>query len=131
MFGFGWLKKIFKRSSDKGEPVIFAPPPDRSPGEQALIDWGVDYIKKKDGTLIVPGNLNVSKRDMTELPDLSNVIVQGNFSCLHNKLTSLKGAPKSFVSLVSDFGVFWEGKVPDNLRNPPPAQKPANGDFSL
>lgn len=132
MKGFGWVKKIFKRSADKGEGIVIPEHRDRSPGEQALIDWGVEYFKKKDGTLIVPGNLNVSNRDMTELPDLSDVVVQGNFSCMHNPLKSLKGAPRGFTSLLSDFGVFWEGHVPENLRNPPKhAPKPANGDFSL
>ncbi len=132
MWGIDWLKKKFKRSSDKVKEIVvseYVPP---SPGEIALINWGVEFHKLKDGTLLVPGNLNVSNRDMKELPDLSNVVVDGNFSCLHNPLTSLKGAPKGFKSLVSDFGVFWEGHIPENLRNPPQHQpKPANGDFSL
>src|SRR5436309_823171 len=96
MKGFGWIKKIFNRKGDKKPDLVIPEHKGRSPGEQALIDWGVEYIKRKDGTLIVPGNLNVSNRDMAELPDLTNVVVEGNFSCLHNHLTSLKGAPKSF-----------------------------------
>lgn len=132
MKGFGWIRKIFNRKGDKQPDIVIPEHKGRSPGEQALIDWGVEYVKRKDGTLMVSGNLNVSNRDMTELPDLSDVVVEGNFSCLHNRLTSLKGAPKGFTSLISDFGVFWEGHVPDNLRNPPPrGPKPANGEFSL
>jgi hypothetical protein len=127
---FGWLKKIFKRSSKKVRDVIVTPDP-VTPGEQALIDWHVEYLKRKDGTLLVPGNLNISNRGLKELPDLSNVVVQGNFSCLKNDLTSLKGAPRMFSSLVSDFGVFWEGHVPDHLRQPPPRKTPIAGTFDL
>lgn len=131
MKGFGWIKKIFNRKG-KQPDIVIPEHKGRSAGEQALIDWNVEFIKKKDGTLFVPGNLNVSNRDMTELPDLTNVVVEGNFSCLHNHLTSLKGAPKGFRALMSDFGVFWDGSIPDNLRNPPPrGPKPSNGEFSL
>jgi hypothetical protein len=132
MKGFGWLKKIFRRGADKDEPIVIPEHKKIPDGEQALVNWGVDYIKRKDGTLFVPGNLNVSNRDMTELPDLSNVVVEGNFSCMHNRLTSLKGAPRGFSALMSDFGVFWEGRIPENLRNPPAhGPKPGNGEFSL
>lgn len=31
---------------------------------------------------------------MERLPDLSNVIVKGNFKCSYNPLRSLKGSPK-------------------------------------
>lgn len=89
---FGWLKKIFKRSSQKVEEVI-APPPPPSASEQTLIDLKVNYKKLDDGRLYVPGNLNISNKDLTVLPDLSNVVVEGNFSCVKNHLTSLQGAP--------------------------------------
>jgi hypothetical protein len=133
---FGWVKKIkdkFTRSSKKVKDVIVPPPPVLSAGEQALIGWKVDYVKQKDGTLVVPGNLNVSNLGLTQLPDLSDVVVQGNFSCLKNNLTSLKGAPRMFGALMSDFGVFWEGHIPDDLRNPPQKPKPAAnpGSFDL
>ena len=127
---FGWLKKIFKRSSEKVHDVIVTPDP-VSPGEQALINWHIEYRKRRDGTLFVPGNLNVSNKGLQELPDLSNVVVGGNFSCLHNPLTSLKGAPRMFTALMSDFGVFWEGNVRENLRNPPPRKFQAGGSFDL
>ncbi len=38
--------------------------------------------------------VDLSKRDLTELPDFSKVIVKGFFDCSINQLTSLKGAPK-------------------------------------
>lgn len=44
--------------------------------------------------LICKGNLDLSGIGLTELPDLSNITVEGNFFCFRNELTSLKGAPK-------------------------------------
>ena len=125
---FGWVKKLFNRSSKKVQDIIKPEP--ISLCEQNLKSWGIEYYKQKDGLLVVPGNLNISNRDLTELPDFSTVVVKGNFSCLHNKLTSLKGAPRMFASLVSDFGIFWEGNIPQHLRQPPPP-KPASGSFQL
>ncbi|MEZ0225571.1 MAG: hypothetical protein ACAH83_13530 [Alphaproteobacteria bacterium] len=125
---FGWVKKLFNRSSKKVQDIIKPEP--ISLCEQNLKSWGIEYYKQKDGLLVVPGNLNISNRDLTELPDFSTVVVKGNFSCLHNHLTSLKGAPRMFASLVSDFGIFWEGNIPQHLRQPPPP-KPASGSFQL
>ena len=42
--------------------------------------------------------VDLSKRDLTELPDFSKVIVKGFFDCSINQLTSLKGAPKKVTS---------------------------------
>jgi hypothetical protein len=127
---FGWLKKIFKRSSKKVEEVI-APPPLPVKSEQALIDLKISYRKLDDGRLYVPGNLNISNKDLTALPDLTNVVVEGNFSCVKNHLTSLKGAPQMFQACVSDFGVFVHGGIPDHLRNPPENKHRNAGAFKL
>lgn len=43
---------------------------------------------------IIKGNLDLSGMGLTTLPDLSDVVVEGDFNCSDNKLTSLKGAPK-------------------------------------
>ena len=43
---------------------------------------------------VIEGNLDISGKGLTELPDLSDVVVKGNFLCYGNQLTSLKGAPK-------------------------------------
>ncbi len=43
---------------------------------------------------VIKGDINLSRRDLTELPDLSKVIVEGGFYCVYNQLTSLKGAPQ-------------------------------------
>ena len=40
------------------------------------------------------GDLDLSNMGLTELPDMSTVTILGNFSCDHNQLTSLTGAPE-------------------------------------
>ena len=67
----------------------------RSEAEQVLKEWGVPYQKQPDGTLLVPGDLNISNKGLTRLPGLSCVSVTGDFSCATNQLTSLEGAPQS------------------------------------
>ena len=42
----------------------------------------------------ITGSIDLSGRGLTELPDLSKVVVKGNFNCSGNHLTSLEGAPK-------------------------------------
>ena len=43
---------------------------------------------------VIKGSLDLINKNLTELPDLSDVVVKGNFSCSSNHLTSLEGAPK-------------------------------------
>jgi len=62
--------------------------------EQYLQGLSCTYQKRSDGTLVVMGDLDISARSLTELPDLADVVVQGNFICRYNKLTSLKGSPQ-------------------------------------
>jgi len=64
-----------------------------SEAEQALKSWGIEYAKQPDGSILVPGDLDISGRGLTKLPNLSSVKVVGNFSCSNNQLTSLEGAP--------------------------------------
>ncbi len=44
---------------------------------------------------VVEGDLDFSGQGLTELPDLSGVIVKGDFDCYNNQLTSLEGAPQT------------------------------------
>jgi hypothetical protein len=112
-----------------------------SEAELALQKWRVLYKKKKDGTLVTSMGIDLFDKGLTTLPDLSRVIVQGDFICFNNnleslkgspavvsgdfycfnnKLTSLEGAPKKFRSIKSDFGVFssWD-EIPEELRVSP------------
>ena len=50
---------------------------------------------------VIKGDVVLSKKHMTKLPDLSEVTVEGNFDCSGNNIKSLKGAPK-YVG-----GNFW------------------------
>ena len=43
---------------------------------------------------VIKGTLALNYKDLTELPDLSEVVIEGSFICYCNQLTSLKGAPK-------------------------------------
>ena len=43
---------------------------------------------------VIDGNLDLSGMELEELPDLSDVTVTGSFKCAHNRLRSLKGAPR-------------------------------------
>ena len=61
--------------------------------EQALLDWDIDYTKRDDGVIIVEGDIHIPRKGLTKLPDLSKVIVKGDFWCHENKLTSLEGCP--------------------------------------
>ena len=77
------MKNPFKKAS--------APP--LSEAEQALKSWGIKYKKQPDGSILILGNLDLSNKGLTKLPDLSSVTVGGNFYCHDNQLTSLEGAP--------------------------------------
>ncbi len=63
--------------------------------ERALMQYSVMYTEKADGTLYVPGDLDLSGRQLHRLPNLLPVAVAGNFYCYNNFLTSLEGAPHS------------------------------------
>lgn len=52
-----------------------------------LYDLPKDFVEFK-------GNLDLFERGIKELPDLSNVVIKGNFDIAQNELTSLKGFPK-------------------------------------
>jgi hypothetical protein len=71
-----------------------------SEGEQALKSWGVKYKRRRDGSLYVPGNLDIAGKGLAALPDLSAVTVGGDFACQGNRLTSLKNAPQSVAGNV-------------------------------
>ncbi|MBR4931917.1 MAG: hypothetical protein IKZ02_02695 [Alphaproteobacteria bacterium] len=48
----------------------------------------------KNEEFIFNGDIDLSHSNSTKLPDLSNVILEGNFNCSCNQLFSLKGTPK-------------------------------------
>ncbi|MEZ0262688.1 MAG: hypothetical protein ACAH80_16910 [Alphaproteobacteria bacterium] len=62
--------------------------------ERALKRYEIEYKKLPGGRIIVPGDIQLNMENLKELPDFTDVIVMGNFECMCNQLTSLKGAPK-------------------------------------
>ncbi len=69
--------------------------------EEALHSLGCAFTRRSDGVYVVPHDIKIGYSGITELPDLSNVIVKGNFTCPNNLLTSLKGCPREVE------GDFW------------------------
>ena len=65
-----------------------------SEAEKALTTWGIAFEKETDGKIRVPGNLDIAGHELTNLPDLSDVVVEGDYCCGYNYLTSLKGSPR-------------------------------------
>jgi hypothetical protein len=82
-------------------PFNTASTPQLSEVERALQEWKIAYTKRPDGTIFVPGSIDLNVKGLTTLPDLSQVVVQGDFCCANNQLTSLAGAPTSVG------GEFW------------------------
>jgi hypothetical protein len=66
-----------------------------SEAEGALKSWGIEYAKQTDGSILVPGNLDISGKGLAKLPNLASVKVSGYFYCHSNQLTSLEGAPQT------------------------------------
>ena len=63
--------------------------------EEYFKRYGIAYGRVKGtGELGVARDLNISYRDPALLPDFSDVVVLGNFSCANAKLTSLERCPK-------------------------------------
>ena len=52
-----------------------------------------NYTINEDGSIDVDGNVDLSNRNLTELP-LTFGRVTSHFNCSYNKLTTLKGSPK-------------------------------------
>ncbi len=64
--------------------------------KEFLGKMGIDYTENtKTGEITVDGNLNISYRKLKKLPNLTMVIVKGDFLCSDNQLTSLVGSPQS------------------------------------
>ena len=83
-------------------PETSPEPEQLSPTEEFLRDTGHVWTHRWDGMIVVMG-LDLGKDNMEKcgkwplkaLPDLTSVIVEGEFRCSDNELTSLKGCPKT------------------------------------
>jgi len=61
-------------------------------GVSALAALGIGY-EIIDGDIVVMDRIDLSGRGLTRLPDLSGIVVIGDFLCNGNKLESLAGCP--------------------------------------
>ena len=71
--------------------------------EEALNAWRIPFTRQPNGTLLVPGDLNLAQKQLEKLPDLSCVEVTGAFDCSYNYLSTLEGAPFRMHSLICAF----------------------------
>lgn len=86
--------------------------------ESVLRSLGVNYSIRPDGKYLVDGDLDVSDRNLNELPDLCRVIVFGKFICSGNNLKTLSHAPREALEYITDFGQFlWWLRIPPELRD--------------
>jgi hypothetical protein len=86
--------------------------------ESVLRTLRVIYSVRSDGKYIVDGNLDISGRNLDELPDLRQVIVFGKFICTENNLKTLSRAPREALEYITDFGQFlWWQRIPKELRD--------------
>jgi hypothetical protein len=83
---------MFGLFNKKAKVTAPATPDPNDPVERAGID--VEHSQRSDGVWVIHGDVDISQRSLSELPDLSSVEVEGGFYCAGNHLTSLKGAPK-------------------------------------
>ena len=84
-----------------------------------------DLYDLPDG-FVIKGDLDLSGKGLTKLPDLSKVIVEGSFRCQNNQLTSLQGAPQEVGGKIKvDINIsaqysFNDGEIKlDDLKNSP------------
>ncbi len=61
--------------------------------EDVLKIVGADYSVGKNGMLKVHGHLPLGHLDLKKLPNMSDVVVEGNFACHDNQISNLEGAP--------------------------------------
>lgn len=65
-----------------------------SPATVALDSLNIPFVTLPDGTIYVPGDIDLSFKGLTALPPLHNVHAGSNFFCQGNQLTTLDGAPQ-------------------------------------
>ena len=94
------LQKSFARA--RGVTQQFRPAPVRGGADSAPAPQSIEDLLRElevpfeitPSGIIALGNVNLSDRGLTQLPDMTNVTVQGVFSCSRNQLTDLQGSPQ-------------------------------------
>jgi len=71
-----------------------------------LEQMGIEnYTINDDGTVDVDGDVNISNKNLTEIP-IQFGKVNGNFWCNNNELTTLKGVPR-IVGGIFSCSIHW------------------------
>ncbi|GAB5387587.1 MAG: hypothetical protein Alpg2KO_05550 [Alphaproteobacteria bacterium] len=63
-------------------------------GKDALEVLGVEYTEREDGTLVVDQSIDLNRRGLSALPDLSDVVLNGDLILTNNRLKNLDGCPR-------------------------------------
>ncbi len=73
--------------------------PENVTAEQLLKDLGLKYSKHGD-ELFVMGNIDIEGMHLKRLPDLSRVVLMGDFNCRDNLLETMEGAPRKITGSI-------------------------------
>jgi hypothetical protein len=79
-----------RRPSRKSQPAR----PDTTEAQEFLKKRGISFFERYEDGYLVVSDLRIDNLGLTKLPDLTCVIVGGDFSCVGNRLTNLIGGPK-------------------------------------
>ena len=91
--------------------------------QKALADIYTRIITESNGRKVIKGDVDLNNLYLKELPEwLSDVEVEGSFSCSFNKLTTLQGGPKTVRG-----GFYCDGNKLTTLQGAP---KTVRGSFS-
>jgi len=88
----GFLDKVFTSQQKKQHLKM------RKIHISTKINSILDKIKNESKDYVYDGDINLINLDLTRLPDLSKYTIRGRFTCSHNPLTSLQGAPHTVNS---------------------------------
>lgn len=62
--------------------------------EAALTQLDVPYLKRADGKIIVPGDINLKDLGLYRLPDFTAIAAKGGIDVSGNKIVTLEGLPR-------------------------------------
>ncbi len=83
-------RQVFAELAANLEPAEVLPP---QQSEAELRSLGIKFSRRADGMLEVADKIDLTGKNLGTLPDLSNVVVLGDFSAGGNDLKNIIGAP--------------------------------------
>ena len=87
------LEEAYQSIYESLKEPLYSGPPER---KQEFLNWlsRLKHEVHEDGSVSVDGKVDLSKRQLETIPFIFKRVTE-DFWCLHNNLTSLKGAPKT------------------------------------